>query len=66
MTGLIRMLGPVSKFNQRVYGFDVKATDRHGDDDGRSAIANVFVSFNFLTIFFKIKFIMLKLGLRFG
>lgn len=28
---------------QRVYGFDVKATDRAGASDGRSAIANVFV-----------------------
>lgn len=28
---------------QRVYGFDVKATDRAGAPDGRSAIANVFV-----------------------
>lgn len=28
---------------QRVYGFDVKATDRSGASDGRSAIANVFV-----------------------
>lgn len=28
---------------QRVYGFDVKATDRSGGSDGRSAIANVFV-----------------------
>ncbi|KAL1115659.1 hypothetical protein AAG570_005949, partial [Ranatra chinensis] len=27
----------------KVYGFDVKATDRKGSDDGRSAIANVFV-----------------------
>lgn len=43
-TGRIRVLGPISKENQRIYGFDVKATDRNGDDDGKSAIANVFVS----------------------
>lgn len=43
MTGRIRVLGPVSKGNQRVYGFDVKAIDKKGADDGRSAIANVFV-----------------------
>lgn len=41
--GRIRVLGPV-KGDQRVYGFDVKATDRQGADDGKSAITNVFVS----------------------
>ncbi|XP_055381122.1 cadherin-89D [Condylostylus longicornis] len=41
-TGKIRVLGPISG-ERRVYGFDVKATDRRGDDDGRSSIANVFV-----------------------
>jgi hypothetical protein len=33
-----------------VYGFDVKATDRRGADDGRSAITNVFVSVKWLII----------------
>lgn len=28
----------------RVYGFDVKATDREGNENGHSAVANVFVS----------------------
>lgn len=28
-----------------VFGFDVKATDRAGGEDGKSAISNVFVSF---------------------
>lgn len=28
----------------RMFGLDVRATDRDGDADGRSAIANVFVS----------------------
>lgn len=44
VSGWIRVLGPVSN-GQRVYGFDVKATDRKGADDGRSAIANVFVNY---------------------
>lgn len=53
-TGHIRVLRRVSlsaaalaashRNNQRrMYGFDVKATDRAGAPDGRSAIANVFV-----------------------
>lgn len=46
VTGRIRLLGPPS-LSQRVYGFDVKATDRRGADDGKSAITNVFVSFTF-------------------
>uniref|UniRef100_A0A1B0GPD6 Cadherin domain-containing protein n=1 Tax=Phlebotomus papatasi TaxID=29031 RepID=A0A1B0GPD6_PHLPP len=43
VTGRIRVLGPVSKGNQRVYGFDVKATDSAGGDNGKTTIANVFV-----------------------
>lgn len=43
ISGRIRVLGPIRN-EQRVYGFDVKATDRLGADDGRSSIANVFVS----------------------
>ncbi|XP_059611787.1 cadherin-89D [Phlebotomus argentipes] len=43
VTGRIRVLGPVSKGNQRVYGFDVKATDFAGGDSGKTTIANVFV-----------------------
>ncbi|XP_055907965.1 cadherin-89D [Eupeodes corollae] len=42
VTGKIRVLNSVG-IDQRVYGFDVKATDRRGADDGRSSIANVFV-----------------------
>lgn len=42
MTGSIRVLGPISG-DQRVYGFDVKATDRKGAEDGKSSIVNVFV-----------------------
>lgn len=43
VTGHIRVLGPLSKEIHRVYGFDVKATDRRGADDGKSSITNVFV-----------------------
>lgn len=43
-SGQIRVIGALSKANNRVYGFDVKATDRGGADDGKSSISNVFVS----------------------
>lgn len=42
VSGRIRVLGPITS-DSRVFGFDVKATDRRGADDGKSAIANVFV-----------------------
>lgn len=42
VSGGIRVLGPIPS-DSRVFGFDVKATDRRGADDGKSAIANVFV-----------------------
>ncbi|XP_050323376.1 cadherin-89D [Bactrocera neohumeralis] len=42
LTGKIRLIG-IIPMDQRVYGFDVKATDRGGADDGRSSIVNVFV-----------------------
>ncbi|EDW81089.2 uncharacterized protein Dwil_GK11870 [Drosophila willistoni] len=41
-TGNIRLLGDLP-MDERIYGFDVKATDRLGADDGRSGIVNVFV-----------------------
>lgn len=44
ISGSIRVLGPMSGADQRVYGFDVKATDRRGGEDGKSTITNVFVS----------------------
>lgn len=47
ITGHIRVLGAVRMDSQRVYGFDVKATDRRGAADGKSAITNVFVGFIF-------------------
>ncbi|XP_065359386.1 cadherin-89D [Calliphora vicina] len=42
-SGKIRLIANIEPSNDRVYGFDVKATDRAGADDGRSSIVNVFV-----------------------
>lgn len=44
VTGLVRAVAAFSRDAGRVFGFDVKATDKRGADDGKSAIANVFVS----------------------
>ncbi|XP_052739756.1 cadherin-89D isoform X1 [Bicyclus anynana] len=43
VSGRVRVAGSVARAAGRVLGFDVKATDRRGADDGRSAIVNVFV-----------------------
>ncbi|XP_072949863.1 cadherin-89D isoform X2 [Epargyreus clarus] len=43
VSGRVRAAGGFARDAGRVIGFDVKATDRRGADDGRSAIANVFV-----------------------
>ncbi|XP_026333507.1 cadherin-89D isoform X6 [Hyposmocoma kahamanoa] len=43
VTGLVRAVAAFSRDAGRVFGFDVKATDKRGADDGKSAIANVFV-----------------------
>lgn len=43
LTGQIRALGPLWRDNQRVFGFDVKATDRQGAENGKSSIVNVLV-----------------------
>ncbi|XP_068626137.1 cadherin-89D [Battus philenor] len=42
-SGAVRAAGSFARDAGKVFGFDVKATDRAGADDGRSAIANVFV-----------------------
>ncbi|KAK5650009.1 hypothetical protein RI129_001038 [Pyrocoelia pectoralis] len=42
-TGQVRTISSLTKDAGRLFGFDVKATDRNGADDGRSAIANVLV-----------------------
>ena len=44
VTGQVRSIVSFSRDAGRVFGFDVKASDRRGADDGKSAIANVFVS----------------------
>lgn len=44
VTGQVRSIVNFAYDAGRVYGFDVKATDKRGADDGKSAITNVFVS----------------------
>lgn len=44
ISGQVRAVASFSREAGKVFGFDVKATDRKGADDGKSAIANVFVS----------------------
>ena len=46
VSGQVQSAGSFFKDSGRVFGFDVKATDRAGAEDGRSSIANVFVSVN--------------------
>ncbi|RVE54564.1 hypothetical protein evm_000685 [Chilo suppressalis] len=43
VTGRVRVVASLLRDSGRVFGFDVKATDKRGADDGKSAIANVFV-----------------------
>ncbi|XP_012282982.1 cadherin-89D [Orussus abietinus] len=43
LTGQVRSVGSFTRDAGRVFGFDVKATDRRGAENGRSSIANVFV-----------------------
>lgn len=43
ITGRVRVVAALTRDAGRVFGFDVKATDKRGADDGKSAIANVFV-----------------------
>ncbi|GBP73817.1 Cadherin-89D [Eumeta japonica] len=43
ITGQVRAVASFVRDSGRVFGFDVKATDKKGADDGKSAIANVFV-----------------------
>lgn len=44
ITGQVRGIANFARDAGKVYGFDVKATDRKGADDGKSSITNVFVS----------------------
>nr|CAD7597865.1 unnamed protein product [Timema genevievae] len=43
LTGQVRSIVSFSRDAGRVFGFDVKATDKRGADDGRSSITNVFL-----------------------
>uniref|UniRef100_A0A1I8QBI2 Cadherin domain-containing protein n=1 Tax=Stomoxys calcitrans TaxID=35570 RepID=A0A1I8QBI2_STOCA len=43
ISGKIRLISTIESTTDRVYGFDVKAMDRAGADDGKSNIINVFV-----------------------
>ncbi|KAG6460578.1 hypothetical protein O3G_MSEX012073 [Manduca sexta] len=43
VSGQVRVVSALARDAGRVFGFDVKATDKKGADDGKSAIANVFV-----------------------
>jgi Cadherin domain len=61
LTGQIRALGPLWRDNQRVFGFDVKATDRQGAENGKSAIVNVLVS-SFAAVSDEISFLRLTLS----
>lgn len=44
VTGQVSTASSFAKDAGRVFGFDVKATDKAGGEDGRSSIVNVFVS----------------------
>jgi hypothetical protein len=44
LTGQVKTLGPLWRSHQKVFGFDVKATDRQGAENGKSTIVNVLVS----------------------
>ncbi|CAL1272163.1 unnamed protein product [Larinioides sclopetarius] len=43
VSGVVRSMVTFALDGGRIYGFDVKATDREGSENGHSAVANVFV-----------------------
>ncbi|XP_018054160.1 PREDICTED: cadherin-89D [Atta colombica] len=43
LSGQVRSVASFGRDADRVFGFDVKATDRQGAENGRSSITNVFV-----------------------
>ncbi|RWS30694.1 protocadherin Fat 4-like protein, partial [Leptotrombidium deliense] len=43
VTGIVRSMVTFALEGEKMYGFDVKATDREGSDIGNSAVINVFV-----------------------
>lgn len=44
ITGVVRSMVTFSLDGGKLYGFDVRATDREGSETGNSAVTNVFVS----------------------
>lgn len=42
--GIVRSMVTFALEGEKMYGFDVKATDREGSESGNSAVTNVFVS----------------------
>jgi len=45
-SGVVRSMVSFVHDGGKMFGFDVKATDREGSETGNSAINNVFVSIN--------------------
>lgn len=50
LSGQVRSVTSFGRDAGRVFGFDVKATDRQGAENGRSSIVNVFVSLSSFSI----------------
>lgn len=44
VTGVVRSMVTFALDGGKLFGFDVKATDREGSEQGNSAVTNVFVS----------------------
>lgn len=44
VTGIVRSMVTFSSDGGKLYGFDVKATDREGSEAGNTAVTNIFVS----------------------
>lgn len=66
LTGQVRAITSFARDAGRVFGFDVKATDRRGADDGKSSIANVFVRFLQSWFWPNISLIIIFLGIYSG
>ena len=44
ISGVVRSMVTFTLDGGKLYGFDVKATDREGSETGNSAVTNIFVS----------------------
>ncbi len=44
LSGIVRSMVTFTLDGGKLYGFDVKATDREGSETGNSAVTNIFVS----------------------